>query len=95
LTEAEEAKDQLYGHTCLSFLDGSHDGFVRAVQRRIADAESFEHKGTKTWPVSPEGRNTILIQFAARNALGGMVFARAAGSFDNKTCGDVVVDLLE
>lgn len=91
----EAAHDQKYGFTCLSLWDGSHDAFVAAVKKTLNDPDSFEHEGTKTWPVNTEGRNTILMTFRARNGFGGVIRAKAAGSFDNKTCEDVRVDLAE
>jgi hypothetical protein len=89
------AHDQKYGFTCLSLWDGSHDGFVAAVKQTLNDPDSFEHDETKTWPVNAEGRNTILMNFRAKNAFGGTIRVKASGSFDNKTCEDVQVDQIE
>jgi hypothetical protein len=95
-TAAEEAAhDQKYGFTCLSLWDGSHERFVDAVKDAINDPDSFEHDETRTWPVNAEGRNTIVMNFRARNALGGMVRVKAAGSFDNVSCGNVRIDVME
>ncbi len=91
----EAAHDQKYGFTCLSQWDGSHDGFVAAVKATLNDPDSFEHDATKTWPVNAEGRNTILMNFRARNGFGGVLRVKASGSFDNQSCEDVRVDLIE
>jgi hypothetical protein len=94
-TAEERANNERYGVYCLSLWDGSHDGFVAAVKDAINDPASFEHDSTRTWPVNAEGRNTILMNFRARNALGGMIRVKAAGSFDNDSCSDVRIDLIE
>jgi hypothetical protein len=91
----ERANNERYGVYCLSLWDGSHDRFVDAVKDAINDPDSFEHDTTTTWPVNAEGRNTIIMNFRARNALGGMVRVKAAGSFDNESCSDIRIDLIE
>ncbi len=92
---AERANNERYSVYCLSLWDGSHDRFVESVKEAINDPDSFEHDETRTWPVNAEGRNTIVMNFRARNALGGMVRVKAAGSFNNDPCSDVRIDLIE
>jgi hypothetical protein len=92
---AEQADVQRYGHSCLSLWDGSHEGFIRAVKGQLNDPESFEHDDTSTWPMTSEGRNTILMHFRARNGFGGIIRGRASGSFDNQSCDKVIVDFIE
>jgi len=92
---AEKARAKSYGHHCLSVWDGSHPAFIRAVKATLNDAGSFDHLETITWPVRPDGRNAIVMQFTARNGFGGVVKAKAAGSFDNESCDQVQLDVVE
>ena len=95
ITDAAKTEDQKYGKTCMSLWDGSHPGFVRAVKKRLTDPDSFDHDETKTWPVTPEGRNKIVMTFRSRNGFGGMVSNVAAGSFDNAACDAIEIDLMK
>lgn len=92
---AAKERDKAYGLWCLSAWDGSHPEFVKAVQDRLNDPDSFQHDDTMVWTVRPDGRNQILMAFRAKNGFGGTVRHKAAGTFDNKTCSFVEIDLIE
>ena len=92
---AAKERDKAFGLWCLSAWDGSHPEFVKAVQDRLNDPDSFEHDDTMVWTVRPDGRNQIVMAFRAKNGFGGTVRQKAAGTFDNKTCSFVEIDLIE
>ncbi|MCA3451160.1 MAG: hypothetical protein INF92_12485 [Rhodobacter sp.] len=92
---AAKERDKAFGLWCLSAWDGSHPEFVKAVQDRLNDPDSFQHDDTMVWTVRPDGRNQIVMAFRARNGFGGTVRHKAAGTFDNKTCSFVEIDLIE
>lgn len=91
----ERDHEQKYGFHCLSPWDGSMPEFERLVIARVADRDSYELEKTSTLPVNAKGKNVIMTQFRVRNATGGMVFARAVGSFDNATCEAITLDFVE
>ncbi len=92
---AEKERNKAFGLWCLSAWDGSHPEFVKAVQDRLNDPDSFQHDDTLVWTVRPDGRNQIVMAFRAKNGFGGTVRHKAAGTFDNKTCSFVEIDLIE
>jgi hypothetical protein len=92
---AAKEKDKAFGLWCLSTWDGSHPEFVKAVKAQLNDPDSFEHDDTLVWTVRPDGRNQIVMAFRAKNGFGGTMRYKAAGTFDNKTCGAVQIDLME
>jgi hypothetical protein len=92
---AAKEKDKAFGLWCLSTWDGSHPEFVKAVWAQLNDPDNFEHDDTLVWTVRPNGRNQIVMAFRAKNGFGGTMRYKAAGTFDNKTCGAVEVDLIE
>ena len=92
---AAKERDKAFGLWCLSAWDGSHPEFVKAVQDRLNDPDSFQHDDTMVWTVRPDGRNQIVMAFRAKNGFGGTVRHKAAGTFDNKTCSFVEIDLIE
>ncbi len=91
---AEDAREKRYGFHCLSGWDGSHLDLVSEVKRRLNDPRSFEHAETRTWSVTPEGRNQILMTYRARNGFGAMMLGKAVGTFDNETC-DIDVESID
>jgi hypothetical protein len=93
--EEERLHDLKYGFHCLRSWDGSMPDFDKLVLEQIADRDSYELDKTSTYPVDVNGRNQIMTTFRARNALGGMVFGKAVGSFDNKTCKGIKLDFVE
>jgi hypothetical protein len=89
------AEEAAFALSCLSAWDGSLPGLVKAVKDRLNDPESFAHDDTRVWTVQPDGRNRIVMDFRAANGFGGTMRYRAEGSFDNESCGEVQVDLIE
>lgn len=65
----EEARDKRHGFHCLSPWDGSHRGLVRMVKDLLNDPDSFKHAETVTWPVRPDGRNQVVMQYRAKTRM--------------------------
>lgn len=89
---AEQERALQYAHNCLSPWDGSHDRFSKLVSARLNDPDSFDHISTTTWPRREDGRNTIMMTFAAANGFGGTITAKATGSINGDDCSDAQVD---
>ena len=83
---AEEAEERRKGFHCLNPLYGHHDGLKSLVQNQLRDPSSIEIYETRIAPVNELGRHTIVMDFGARNAFGGMVRNTATGWVDNETC---------
>lgn len=87
--DAERAK--LHGHHCLSAWDGTHQDFTAQVTRLLREPDSFEHIATRTGPVNEAGKNSISMEYRARNGFGGVNVSTATGWLDNATCAVAVV----
>ena len=81
LTE-EERK----GFHCLSQWDGNHEGLEALVRDELNDPGSMKTYSTRITPVDENGYHTIIMDFGANNAFGGMVRNAAVGLVDNETC---------
>ena len=87
---AERAEYERKGFHCLDGWDGNHNGLEALVRAVLNDPGSMETYDTLVSPVE-NGEHTIVMDFGARNMLGGMVRATAVGTYDNKTCEAVLV----
>lgn len=74
------------GEHCLSGWDGSHPRVVEAVKRTLRDPASFEHVETRVLPVDSTGKNSLMMQFRAKNGFGGVNVGMAKATVDNSTC---------
>ena len=80
-------EDRRFGFHCLDPWDGNHNGFERLVKPYLNDPSSMETHSTRMGALGtrPNG-HSIVMEFGARNAFGGMVRHNAIGSVDNETC---------
>ena len=91
--EREKAEEQRRGLHCLA-LDGNHPMFEFAVKNKLTDPGSMDTDATRIMPVN-DGEHLIVMNFRARNALGGMVQLQASGLIDNETCDVITVLAVE
>ena len=92
--EAEETRNKEQGLHCLSQWNGHHDGLIRLVKRELNDPDSLDARETTIVKVgvgvgimpAREGQHIILMNFTAKNALGGTVRSDAVGYVDNDSC---------
>lgn len=86
-TDEERAHEEKFGLHCLSEWDGNHDGFERLVKPYLNDPDSMETFSTRmgAFGSRPNG-HSIIMEFGARNAFGGMVRHTAVGSVDHDSC---------
>ena len=84
---AQDAEKRRKGFHCLSAWDGGHNGLNELVKARLNDPGSFEMHETKIAPVTPYsgGKHAIIVDFSAKNALGGRVRHSARGAVDPGT----------
>ncbi len=90
VSEEEQAKrveDRRKGFHCLSAWDGHHNGLEELVKVQLNDPNSMETFETKITPVDGiTDKHTVIMEFGARNAFGGMVRNTAVALVDNGTC---------
>lgn len=84
--EATKVAEKRAGFHCLSAWDGNHDQFEVIVKANLNDPDSMKTYETRITPANDQGQHTILMDFGARNAFGGMVRSQAVGWVDNETC---------
>ena len=92
--EAEEAAKRESGLHCLSEWDGHHDGFQTLVNRQMNDPDSLEARETLIGKVGVgistyegrSGKHIIVMDYTAKNPLGGTVRAEAVGYVDSESC---------
>ena len=83
---AEKAEERRKGFHCLSTWDGHHDELEGLVRANLNDPGSMETYETRIGSVDSQGRHSIVMDFGARNAFGGMVRREASGWVDHETC---------
>ena len=85
-TPATSAEDRRNGFHCLSKWDGNHDQLEDLVRANLNDPGSMETHSTSITPVDANGNHTIIMDFSAKNALGGRVRNEAVGEVSQATC---------
>ena len=83
--DAEEAEKRRKGFHCLSAWDGSHRGFNEQIKKLLNDPGSLEVHETRI-AAAVGGKHAIMVDFSAKNALGGRVRHLARGGVDHETC---------
>ena len=91
----QDAERRHKGFHCLSGWDGGHNGLNELIKARLNDPGSFEMHETKIAPVTPYsgGKHAIIVDFSAKNALGGRVRHSARGTVAPDTCGATLVSV--
>ena len=81
-----KAQERAQGLHCLGG-SGVHVDFFTLVQSQLRDPDSMKMSQTRTniGPVSG-GKHRIVMEFRARNAMGGMERGDAIGGVDHETC---------
>ena len=70
---------------CLSPWDGNHEGFEALIRPLLNDPDSMTTHGTR-YGRSPSGRFVLLMDYGARNEVGGMVRTEAVATMDEASC---------
>ena len=77
---------------CLSPWDGNHEGFEALIRPLLNDPDSMTTHGTR-YGRSPSGRFVLLMDYGARNEVGGMVRTEAVATMDEESCAiDLVIE---
>ena len=92
--ESEKAAERESGLHCLSAWDGHHDGFQNLVKQQLNDPDSLEARETLVGkvgvPISTfegrTGQHIIVMDYTAKNQLGGTVRAEAVGYVNSESC---------
>lgn len=82
------------GFHCLSAWDGHSRQMNALIKTYLNDPSSMEVHSTRIAPES-DGSHLIIVDFGAKNALGGMVRNIARGLVDHETCEALVVIEIE
>ena len=90
----ETAEEHRKGFHCLDPWDGNHNGLEALIRDQLNDPGSMETHSTRITPVSAAGTHTVLMDFSAANAFGGMVRNTAYGWVDHETC-EAELDYIE
>ena len=91
--QAQDAEERRAGFHCLDKWDGNHLGLEDLVRLRLKDPGSMETFDTRIAPVGEDGQHSIIMDFGARNPLGGMVRYTALGRVHPTTCKATLIDL--
>lgn len=83
-TRAENAA--LTGDHCLSRGDGSHDGFVRSIKRKLLDPKSFSHESTRITRLASDGTRTLIMTYRVRNVPGRLSVENASAKIRGSDC---------
>lgn len=85
-SDRELAEEKAEGFHCLSGWDGSHEDLVAQVKKGLREPQSFEHVSTKVTGIKPDGTHGLIMQYRARNGLGGTVIENVAASYESSNC---------
>ncbi len=81
----ESKEDRRKGLHCLSDIDGSNAGTVKAVKQQLSDPDSFQHIKSTIYPAVML-RHTLVMQFRSRNGFGGMIRGKAVADVNQMNC---------
>lgn len=85
-SDSELAERKAAGFHCLSGWDGSHEDLVAQVKKGLREPQSFEHVSTKVTGTKSDGTHGLIMQYRARNGLGGTAIENVAATYESSTC---------
>ena len=88
-TAIEERQKGLH---CLSPWDGNHDGLETLIRGQLKDPDSMETIETRISPAQ-DGFHDVILEFRARNSLGGMVVNTAIGKVSTTNCQATLIEI--